>query len=177
MRPAPPFFDAGMLRHGIYYGIREGEALVAAAGTHVLAEHEGVAAIGNVYTLRNRRGHGLGAQVSGAVTAELLRLGIPIVALNVGESNAAAIHVYRRLGFELYCDYREGIATYQGAPNPDVNLRQWPRCALPVRCALPWRDTFQPAASTAYALPAGDTREPLDSAALKLLSYPSPVTQ
>jgi len=106
----PPFFDAGMLRHGVYYGIREGGAIVAAAGTHVLAERESVAAIGNVYTRSDRRGRGFGAQVSGAVTAELLRLGLQTVALNVGESNAAAMHVYERLGFERYCEYREGIA-------------------------------------------------------------------
>jgi len=112
---APPFFDAGMLRHGVYYGIREGGAIVAAAGTHVLAEQEGVAGIGNVYTRRDRRGRGLGAQVSGAVTAELLWMGLRTVVLNVDESNAAAIRVYERLGFERYCEYREGIAIYEGA--------------------------------------------------------------
>jgi len=112
---APPFFDAGMLRHGVYYGIREGGAIVAAAGTHVLAEQEGVAAIGNVYTRRDRRGRGFGAQVSGAVTGELLRLEIPTVVLNVAESNAAAIRVYERLGFARYCDYREGRAIHRGA--------------------------------------------------------------
>jgi len=107
---APPFFSAGMLRHGVYYGIREGRAIVAAAGTHVLALRESVAGIGNVYTRRDRRGRGLGAQVSGAVTTELLRLGVRTVVLNVDESNAAALRVYERLGFERYCEYREGIA-------------------------------------------------------------------
>jgi ribosomal protein S18 acetylase RimI-like enzyme len=112
---APPFFNAGMLRHGVYYGIREGGAIVAAAGTHVLAERESVAGIGNVYTRRDRRGRGFGAQVSGAVTAELLQLGVRTVVLNVDESNAAAMRVYERLGFERYCEYREGIAIYGGA--------------------------------------------------------------
>ncbi|HUD99013.1 MAG TPA: GNAT family N-acetyltransferase [Bryobacteraceae bacterium] len=106
---SPPFFNAGMLRHGVYYGVREGGAMVAAAGTHVLAEEESVAAIGNVYTRRDRRGRGLGAQVSGAVVTELLRLGIRTIVLNVAESNAAAMRVYARLGFERYCEYREGI--------------------------------------------------------------------
>ena len=93
-----------------YYGICEGEAIVAAAGTHVLAERESVAGIGNVYTRRDRRGRGFGGQVSGAVTTELLRLGVRTVVLNADESNVAAIRVYQRLGFERYCEYREGIA-------------------------------------------------------------------
>ena len=115
---APPFFDAGMLRHGVYYGIREGEAILAAAGTHVLAARDSVAGIGNVYTRRDRRGRGFGAQVSGAVTAELLRSGVRTVVLNVDEGNAAAVRVYERLGFERYCEYWEGIANRAGAQRP-----------------------------------------------------------
>lgn len=106
----PLFFDAAMLRHGVYYGICESGVLVAAAGTHVLAEQEGVAGIGNVYTRRDRRGSGLGSEVTAAVTAELLRRRVGTVALNVSENNAAAIRVYERLGFARYCAYREGIA-------------------------------------------------------------------
>jgi len=109
---SPRFFDAGMLRHGAYYGIREGEAIVAAAGTHVVSEAESVAAIGNVYTRRERRGQGLGAQVTGAVAAELLRLGLQTVVLNVAGSNTAAIRIYERLGFERYCEYLEGMARH-----------------------------------------------------------------
>ena len=105
---APPFFDAGMLRHGVYFGIRENGALVAAAGTHVLAASESVAAIGNVYTRRDRRGRGFGRQVTAAVTAELLRLNLRTVALNVEETNHSAIQIYEGLGFGRYCEYREG---------------------------------------------------------------------
>lgn len=105
---APPFFDAGMLRHGVYYGIRESGAIVAAAGTHVLAAKDSVAGIGNVYTRRDRRGRGLAAQVTSAVAVELLRLGVRTVALNVTQNNAAAVRLYQRLGFDPYCDYREG---------------------------------------------------------------------
>ena len=112
---APPFFNAGMLRHGVYYGIREGVDLVAAAGTHVLAAQESMAAIGNVYTRRDCRGRGFGAQVSSAVTAELQRLGLRTVALNVVESNATAMRMYERLGFERYCEYQEAIAVYVGS--------------------------------------------------------------
>jgi ribosomal protein S18 acetylase RimI-like enzyme len=107
---APPFFNAGMLQHGIYYGIRHGDAVLAAAGTLVLAAAEGVAAIGAVYTHRNYRGRGYGMQVTAAVTAELLGSGLGLVVLNVAERNSAAIRIYERLGFRRYCDYREGVA-------------------------------------------------------------------
>lgn len=60
---APSFFDATMLGSGTYFGVRERDALVAAAGTHVLAPLEGVAAVGNVYTRRDRRGRGLGVRL------------------------------------------------------------------------------------------------------------------
>jgi predicted GNAT family acetyltransferase len=112
---APPFFDAAMLRNGVYFGIREGGILIAAAGTHVLAPDEGVAGIGNVYVRRDRRGHGLGRSVTAAVTGELLQLGLRTVGLNVEESNVTAIRVYERLGFRRSCEYREGIAIYRGA--------------------------------------------------------------
>ena len=56
----PPFFNAGMLGHGVYFGIREGGDLIAAAGTHVLAEEKSVAAIGNVYTRTRSPGPWLG---------------------------------------------------------------------------------------------------------------------
>jgi len=56
-------------------------------------------------------------QVTAAVTAELLRLHVRTVALNVAESNHAAIRVYERLGFRHYCDYREGIAGTLGIPH------------------------------------------------------------
>ncbi len=113
---APTFFDVSMLRHGVYYGIREGDALAAAAGTHVLAGAEGVAAIGNVYTRRSCRGRGFGSRVTAAVAAELLRLTVRLVVLNVADSNAAAVRVYRRLGFRRHCDYLEGIAHAPAVP-------------------------------------------------------------
>ena len=68
-------FSPAMLEEGLYFGLRQGGDLVAAAGTHLVVPQEGVAAIGNVYTRRDRRGHGLGGAVTGAVTAELLHNG------------------------------------------------------------------------------------------------------
>ncbi|MGO4883084.1 MAG: GNAT family N-acetyltransferase [Bryobacteraceae bacterium] len=105
---SPPFFHVDMLGQGVYFGIWEGTELVAAAGTHVLSQEQSLAAIGNVYTRTDRRGQGLGSQVSSAVTGELLQLGLRTVALNVVQTNTAALSVYERLGFTRHCDYLEG---------------------------------------------------------------------
>jgi ribosomal protein S18 acetylase RimI-like enzyme len=107
---APDFFFPSMLEQGVYFGILEGAALVAATGTHLVAPPEGVAAVGNVYTRRDRRGRGLSQRVTGAVTAELLRMELGTIALNVTQGNAAAIRVYERVGFTRYCAFYEGVA-------------------------------------------------------------------
>jgi GNAT superfamily N-acetyltransferase len=106
----PGFFSPAMLGKGVYFGAWEGDELVAAAGTHLVAEAEGVAAVGNVYTRRDRRGRGLAARATGAVVAELLRRQVRTVALNVSQENAAAARVYERLGFGRYCPFIEGLA-------------------------------------------------------------------
>jgi len=111
---APDFFEASMVRHGAFYGVFEGGALISAAGTHLIAAGEGVAAVGNVYTRRDRRGRGLAAQVTGAVVADLLasRSPLGVVALNVRQTNLAAQRVYEQLGFRRYCAFYEGLAEH-----------------------------------------------------------------
>ena len=72
---------ARLRRDPAWSGIYEGTALVAAAGTHILTREEGAAAVGNVYTRRDRRGQGLGRLVTQAVLAELA--GVATIGLNV----------------------------------------------------------------------------------------------
>lgn len=108
---SPHFFLPDMLADGVFFGVREGPALVAAAGTHLVAEREGVAAVGNIYTRRDRRCRGLAGRATAAVVAELLRRGLPTIALNVAQTNATARRVYERLGFRIYCPFVEGVAT------------------------------------------------------------------
>jgi ribosomal protein S18 acetylase RimI-like enzyme len=106
----PHFFFPEMLQEGVFFGVREGGQLIATAGTHLVAAEECVAAIGNIYTRRDRRGRGLASQVTSAVTGELLRRKIRTIALNVHEHNHAAIRVYERLGFVRYCTFIEALA-------------------------------------------------------------------
>jgi ribosomal protein S18 acetylase RimI-like enzyme len=104
---APDFFYASMLAEGPFYGVFERGELVSVAGTHLHSVEQSVAAIGNVYTRRDRRGHGYARQ---AMSAVLLALnGVETVALNVRQDNATAIRMYESLGFTHYCEYFEGL--------------------------------------------------------------------
>ncbi len=93
---------------GIYYGVRRGTRLIAAAGTHVISRQFGIAAVGNVYTNREYRGQGLGKVVTSAVTAELLR-DVEEVVLNVRADNPPALSLYRALGYREYTHFEERL--------------------------------------------------------------------
>ena len=107
---SPDFFDDSMVERGVFYGVREGSDLVAAAGTHILSRDESTAGIGNIYTRRDCRGRGLGASTTSAVASELQRMGTRTIGLNVEQSNLVAIRLYERLGFVCHCPFVEGIA-------------------------------------------------------------------
>ncbi len=93
---------------GVYYGIRRGTRLIAAAGTHVISPQWGVAAVGNVYTHREYRGQGLGKVVTSAVTADLLRE-CDTVVLNVRADNPPALALYRSLGYREHTEFEERL--------------------------------------------------------------------
>jgi ribosomal protein S18 acetylase RimI-like enzyme len=97
-----------MVDAGVFFGIDDGNALVAVAGTHLVAPSEGAAAIGNVYTRRDGRSRGLGRTVTRAVLNELKA--IETIGLNVRADNPSAIHLYETLGFARHCDFQEALA-------------------------------------------------------------------
>jgi GNAT superfamily N-acetyltransferase len=103
-------FARAQLDTGLFRGVREHGALVAVAGVHVASTSEGVAAVGNVFVRPDRRAGGR-AQVALSSTIEaILAQGIMTVALNVQQSNVAAVRAYERLGFERVVSYVEGPA-------------------------------------------------------------------
>jgi ribosomal protein S18 acetylase RimI-like enzyme len=100
-------FEAVHLEKSILFGLREGADLVAVSGLHVLSVAEGVAMLGNIATRRDRRGRGLGREVTAALLQELERWGIRHVGLNVHTDNEAARRLYLGLGFEETLLYEE----------------------------------------------------------------------
>ena len=108
---SPDFFYPAMVTRGVFYGVYEQGDLVAAAGTHLVARDEGAAAMGNIYTRRERRGAGLGRIVTAAVMRELAA--VETVGLNVRADNAAAIHLYESLGFARHCPFYEAMAVHR----------------------------------------------------------------
>jgi ribosomal protein S18 acetylase RimI-like enzyme len=109
---APDYFAPSMLSQGVYFGIWEGQEIMAAAGTHLIAPKEGVGAVGNVYTRRDRRGRGHAASVTSGVTSELLRMKLPTVVLSVNQRREGAIRLYERLGYTRYCIFCEGVVRH-----------------------------------------------------------------
>jgi GNAT superfamily N-acetyltransferase len=114
-------FSPAQMEHGVFYGVAVERRLVAAAGTHLVSPTYGVAAVGNVFTHPNHRCRGYATVTIGAVVAELVRLGIRDIVLNVSQSNGDAIRIYERLGFERYCAFVEGPAVLRR------NRRQRPK--------------------------------------------------
>jgi RimJ/RimL family protein N-acetyltransferase len=100
------WFDPRMLETNQYFGIKEENGLLSIAGVHVYSKQFNVAALGNIATHPDYRGHGLGK----AVTARLcqsLSEDIDHIGLNVKTDNEGTIALYKKLGFEVVCSYGE----------------------------------------------------------------------
>ncbi len=113
------WLPSSAIAEGVYYGIRVGGRLVAAAGTHVISPQARLAVVGNVLTHIDYRGRGYATAVTGAVTAELLRTGDQ-VALNVRSDNPPALQAYRRLGYAEHVRFEERLVHRLGSPWPDL---------------------------------------------------------
>jgi ribosomal protein S18 acetylase RimI-like enzyme len=118
------WLPSSSIAEGVYYGMRVGGRLVAAAGTHVISRDARLAVVGNVLTHADYRGRGFATAVTGAVTAELLRTSDQVV-LNVRSDNPPALQAYRRLGFTEHVRFEERLAHRLGSP--------WPSLTAPIR--------------------------------------------
>lgn len=116
------WLPAEAMAHGVYYGIRSGGRLIAAAGTHVVSPSVGMAVVGNVMTQREYRNRGYAKLVTSAVTQELLRSADQVI-LNVRSDNPPALAAYRALGFQEHVRFDERLAHRRG---PGLGTLLWP---------------------------------------------------
>jgi ribosomal protein S18 acetylase RimI-like enzyme len=120
------WLPSSSIAEGVYYGVRAGGRLVAAAGTHVIGPEARLAVVGNVLTHVDYRGRGYATAVTGAVTQELLRSCDQVV-LNVRSDNPPALQAYRRLGYTEHVRFEERLAHRLGSPIADLTapFRRW----------------------------------------------------
>jgi ribosomal protein S18 acetylase RimI-like enzyme len=104
-------FAPAQIDQGVFFGIYADGRMVSVAGTHLVSLDYSMAGVGNIVTHPEYRGRGYGQKAVGAVLAELIRIGIRDIVLNVRQDNAPALHIYEKLGFERYCPFFEGKAT------------------------------------------------------------------
>jgi RimJ/RimL family protein N-acetyltransferase len=112
------WLPSSAIAEGVYYGMRVGGRLVAAAGTHVSSPQARLAVVGNVLTHVDYRGRGYAKAVTAAVTADLLRTCDQVV-LNVRSDNPPALQAYRHLGYAEHVRFEERLAHRLGSPWPD----------------------------------------------------------
>jgi GNAT superfamily N-acetyltransferase len=115
---------------GVYYGIRIGGRLVAAAGTHVVSPDARLAVVGNVMTHPDYRNRGFAKQVTSAVTQELLRTCDQVV-LNVRSDNPPALAAYAALGYREHIRFEERLAHRR--------ISSWDSIVAPLRRLFPPR--------------------------------------
>jgi len=102
------WLPATAIADGLYYGVRVGSRLVAAAGTHVISPTARLAVVGNVMTHTEFRGRGYATAVTSAVTEELLGFCEQVV-LNVRTDNPPALAAYRKLGYQAHTTFEERL--------------------------------------------------------------------
>lgn len=125
-------FPNSVIEEGVYYGVRVGGRLIAAAGTHGISRREGIGIVGNVMTHADFRGHNFAKMVTSAVTAELLSE-VRDVALNVHADNESAVAAYTRLGYRIHCRLVERLGRRRSSgswlirPFREAMRRSWPR--------------------------------------------------
>lgn len=111
----PSWLASEAIAQGVYYGVRQGARLIAAAGTHVISPTARLGVVGNVMTHPDHRGRGYAKLTTSAVTQQLLRSCDDVV-LNVRVDNPPAIAAYQALGYREYRRFEERLSHRRGAP-------------------------------------------------------------
>ena len=107
-------FSPDLFAHAMFFGVYEGERIIAAGGTHVLSPVHKVAVIGNILTAPEARGRGYATAITATLVSTLFEQSYSTVVLNVFEDNYNAIRIYERLGFRTHHRLVTGKAILTG---------------------------------------------------------------
>lgn len=105
---AGAFWHPTLLASRAYVGRFVGGELAAMAGVHVISRSLGTAGIGNVVTHPNHRRAGHARAVVTACMANLARIGVHTVGLDVRVGNDSAYALYASLGFVQVGHHQSG---------------------------------------------------------------------
>lgn len=100
------WFDPRMLETHQYFGVQKEGSFLSVGGVHVFSPRYDVAALGNIATHPEHRNQGLASMVTAQLCRSLSQE-VDHIGLNVKADNLAAIHCYRKLGFEKVACYHE----------------------------------------------------------------------
>jgi ribosomal protein S18 acetylase RimI-like enzyme len=100
------WFDKRMLETGKYFGYFVDEKLAGVAGVHVYSRQYSVAALGNIAVHPDFRGRQIGFRLTSVLCHDLVQT-TGTIGLNVRSDNTAAIHLYKKAGFEVTGRYEE----------------------------------------------------------------------
>jgi ribosomal protein S18 acetylase RimI-like enzyme len=99
-------FSPRMLKTNMYWGVKKEGSIVSVAGVHVCSQSYRVAALGNIATHPDFRKRGLGTAVTAKLCSSLLDI-VERIGLNVRMDNAAAINIYKNLGFSIEIEFNQ----------------------------------------------------------------------
>lgn len=84
---------------GFYHFIEKDDQIIACGGTHF--ETPRLAQLGNIFVLKDHRGQHFGEILTTAITQDVLAQK-EIATLFVHQDNTPALHLYKKLGFQIY---------------------------------------------------------------------------
>ena len=116
------YFTAGSSR--LFAAFTAGGELVAQAATFAESgKRSHIAQVVSVYTHPDHRGHGLASRLVQACIDHLQSFAdITSIRISVNADNAAALHTYRKLGFEAWGEEPDAIRTAEGSCHNELHM-------------------------------------------------------
>lgn len=100
------YFNEKMLTTGKYFGWFERDKIIGVSGIHVFSPEHRIAVLGNITVDPIHRGRGIGTKLTSSLVEDLLP-DCDTICLNVKADNPPALTSYKKLGFEIVCEYEE----------------------------------------------------------------------